>query len=165
MYRPRFAVALHGLNIWQINDLTNFINSLLSRSEKLFLLRSNPKASDLPHLFFSSLSANHICPFSMQINAFGSSQSGKYSLFFFLHAGCLRSDWDDRCVNIWKIACKNLHKSAWFTDKNVFCHSISFHFYLCNHFQSPVFFSGIPARKAFDHSAPTAVLLTLSDPS
>lgn len=76
-------------------------------------------------------------PFSMQIVAFGSSLSGKHCLF--LHAWCLRSDWDDRCVNKWKIACPNLYKSAWFADKNVFCHPIGFHFYLCNHFHSPVF--------------------------
>lgn len=49
------AAALHRLNIWWRNDMTNFINTLLSRfqsrSEKLFLLRSKSKASDPTYLF------------------------------------------------------------------------------------------------------------------
>lgn len=98
---------------------------------------------------YSSLSANHTWLFSMQITAFGSAQSGKHSLFF-LHAPCLRSARDDRCVNIWKIAHKNLHKSAWFADKkNEFCHPISFHFYLCNHFQFTVFCQWHSSAKSF----------------
>lgn len=103
----------------------------------LILQRSNPKTSDLANLFihhFQPITCGHflckLSPLAPRCLA---------NTAFFLHAWCLRSDWDDRCVNKWKIACPNLHKSAWFADKNVFCHPIGFHFYLCNHFHSPVF--------------------------
>lgn len=114
---------------------------------------------------YSSLSANHTWLFSMQITAFGSAQSGKHSLFF-LHAPCLRSARDDRCVNIWKIAHKNLHKSAWFADKkmNFAIQSVFISTYaIISNSQFSV--SDIPAPKAFNHGSLTAILLTESDPS
>lgn len=40
---------------------------------------------------------------------------------WFLHAGCVRSGWDYRWVNTWKIA-TDLHEGAWLTDKKAHCH-------------------------------------------
>lgn len=76
-------------------------------------------------------------PFSMQIIAFGSSQSGKYSLF------CMLDVWGlTEMTDVWiyeKLLAGICIKVLDLLTKNVFCHPISFHFYLCNHFQSPVF--------------------------
>ena len=85
------------------------------------------------------------------------------TLPFFLCAWSLRSDWDDRCVNKWKITCRNLHKRAWFADKNVFCHPIGFHFYLAIISIPQFSFSDIPASKAFNHRRKTPILLNQAD--
>lgn len=75
-------------------------------------------------------------PFSMQITAFGSSQSGKH--FF-----CMLDVWGlTEMTDVWiyeKLLAGICIKVLDLLTKSVFCHPISFHFYLCNHFQSPVF--------------------------
>lgn len=78
----------------------------------------------------------------------------------FLHIWCLRSDWDDRCVNIWKIACRNLHKSARLAVKKCILASNQFSFLPMQSFPIPSFLS-----VAFNHRSLTPILLTQPDPS
>lgn len=102
-------------------------------------------------------------PFSMQIIPFGSLWSGKHSLF--LHAWCLRSD---GMTDVWiyeKLLAGICIKVLDLLTKNVFCHPISFHFYLCNHFQSPVFSQWHSSAKSLQSSPSDSHSLTQPDPS
>lgn len=104
---------------------------------------SNSKAWDQTHLFI-----HHFQPITWGHFRCKSSPLAPRSLAnTFLHAWCLRSDWDDRCVNIWKIACRNLHKNAWFADKKCILPSNQFSFLPMQSFPVPRFLSVTFCRK------------------
>lgn len=119
--RQEFAVARQGFNILERNDPTHFVHLPLSkyeaRSEKCFCWGPTLKHQIKPICFSITFSQSHQAILYVN-HCLRLLTVSSHSLF--LHAGRLRSDSDDRCVNIWKIAPRDLHKRAWFTDTNVF---------------------------------------------
>lgn len=115
----------------------NFVQILISLREVVPVLRS--KASVPAYLFIDNVQPIGFCHFlckSLPVTPHCLTVRQVLSYLPVIH---LRCGWDDRCINIWKIACRNLHESVWFTDKKVLCQPISIHFYMARIFNT--FFS------------------------